>query len=75
MWTNRIVITLQKGIEKGEVRPDADKSGFAIRFIGTLEGGIMMARLYKDVHYFDVMSRQLIEMIDGLRQQTVVQEP
>ncbi len=68
MWTDRIAITLQKGIEKGEVRPDVDKAAFAIRFIGTLEGGIMMARLYKDVHYFDVMSRQLIEMVDELRQ-------
>lgn len=66
MWTDRIAITLQKGIEKGEVQPDVDKAAFAIRFIGTLEGGIMMARLYNDVRYFDVMSRQLIEMIDAI---------
>mgnify|MGYP001191320952 CR=1 FL=1 len=68
MWTDRISRTLQNGIERGEVRPDVDKAAFAIRFIGTLEGGIMMARLYKDVHYFDVMSRQLIEMIDEIRE-------
>jgi AcrR family transcriptional regulator len=68
IWTDRIAITLQKGIEKGEVRPDVDKAAFAIRFIGTLEGGIMMARLYKDVRYFDVMSRQLIEMIDAIKE-------
>lgn len=48
------------------MQPDVDKAAFAIRFIGTLEGGIMMARLYNDVRYFDVMSRQLIEMIDAI---------
>lgn len=66
-WTEGIVRTLQKGIERGEVRADVDVAAFAIRFVGTLEGGIMLARLYKDIHYFDIMSRQLLEMVDGIR--------
>lgn len=66
-WTEGIVRTLQKGIERGEVRAEVDVAAFAIRFVGTLEGGIMLARLYKDIHYFDIMSRQLLEMVDGIR--------
>jgi len=66
-WTEGIVRTLQKGIEREEVRADVDVAAFAIRFVGTLEGGIMLARLYKDIHYFDIMSRQLLEMVDGIR--------
>ncbi len=66
-WRERIVYTLHKGMKRGEVRMDVDATEFAIRFIGTLEGGIMMAQLYKDVRYFDVLARQLIAMVEGLR--------
>lgn len=66
-WRERIVYTLHKGMKRGEVRMDVDATEFAIRFIGTLEGGIMMAQLYKDVRYFDVLARQLISMIEELR--------
>lgn len=66
-WQERIVHTLQKGMKRGEVRIDIDAREFAIRFIATLEGGIMMAQLYKDVRYFDVIARQLMTMIDGLK--------
>ena len=57
----------QKGMKKKEVRMDVNARDFAIRFIGTLEGGIMMAQLYKDVHYFDIMANQLLGMIESLR--------
>lgn len=66
-WQDRMVHTLQKGMRKKEVRLDVDARDFAIRFICSLEGGIMMAQLYKDVRYFDVMTRQLLAMIEDLR--------
>ncbi|MCB0583416.1 MAG: TetR/AcrR family transcriptional regulator [Phaeodactylibacter sp.] len=66
-WQQRIVYTLEKGKERGEVLPSADSRAFAVRFIGTLEGGIMLAQLYKDVRYFDAMAEQLLDMIEGLR--------
>ncbi|MCO6488487.1 MAG: TetR/AcrR family transcriptional regulator [Phaeodactylibacter sp.] len=66
-WQQRIVYTLEKGKERGEVLPSADSRAFAARFIGTLEGGIMLAQLYKDVRYFDAMAEQLLDMIEGLR--------
>ncbi len=66
-WQERIVYTLEKGKGRGEVRPAADSRAFATQFIGTLEGGIMLAQLYKDVRYFDAMARQLLRMIEALR--------
>ena len=66
-WHSRIVYTLEKGIERKEVQPDIDTEEFATLFIGSLEGGIMMARLYKNVGPFEVMARQLLKRIDELR--------
>jgi len=66
-WQERIVYTLQKGMAKGEVRIDIDAREFAINFISTLEGGIMMAQLYEDVRFFDNVARQLMLMVEGLK--------
>ncbi|MCF8247874.1 MAG: TetR/AcrR family transcriptional regulator [Saprospiraceae bacterium] len=66
-WEHRIVRTLEKGIEKGEVRPDVDKAEFATLFIGTLEGGILLAKVQHSVKPFEVMARQLVAMVDNLR--------
>ncbi len=66
-WERRIVRTLEKGIERGEVRADVDKVEFATLFIGTLEGGILLSRAQFSPKPFDVMARQLVVLIDGLR--------
>lgn len=65
-WKRRIVRTLEKGIENGEVRPDVNLEDFATLFIGNLEGGIMLARVQRSPQPFEVMSRQLLAMIDDL---------
>lgn len=65
-WISRMVYVLQKGMQKGEVRMDVDARAFSMQFIATLEGGIMLAQLYKDVQYFDVTSQQLLKMINEL---------
>lgn len=66
-WTERIVRTLEKGVEKGEVRPDVNPGEFATLFIGNLEGGIMLARIQRSSQPFEIMSRQLLGMIEGLK--------
>lgn len=66
-WQERIVRTLQKGMAAGEVRIDIDAREFAVNFIATLEGGIMMAQLYRDVRYFDNVARLLMQMVEGLK--------
>lgn len=66
-WQERMIYTLQKGKARGEVRADIDEKEFAINFIALLEGGIMLTQLYKEAEYFNVVSRQLLQMIDSLR--------
>lgn len=55
--TIRRIIT--KGIERQEVRPGVDADAFASVFISTLEGAIMMSKLYRDT----VHMRRAIEHI------------
>ncbi len=66
-WHHGLVRTVEKGIEKGEIREDIDADLFASRFIGTLEGGIMLSRIHNDVNKFMPMASQLLEMIDGIK--------
>ncbi len=66
-WRSNIVTNLERGMKRGEVRMDVNASDFAIMFIGILEGGILLSRLYKDLHCFDVIAGQLIELIEDLR--------
>ncbi|MCB0653714.1 MAG: TetR/AcrR family transcriptional regulator [Saprospiraceae bacterium] len=66
-WRANIVANLEKGMKRGEVRLDVNAADFAIQFIGILEGGIMLSRLYKELHCFDVIARQLIKLIDDLK--------
>jgi len=66
-WRDRLAHTIRKGMEKGEIKAGTDADEFAIRFIGTLEGGILLAQLYKDEQPFEAMARQLLEMIENIR--------
>ncbi len=66
-WKRRIVRTLEKGKEKGEVKPDADLVEFATLFIGTLEGGFVLARAQQNIQPFEIMSKRLLEQIETLR--------
>lgn len=66
-WKHRIIRTLEKGKEKGEVKPEINTEEFAILFIGTLEGGILLARVHRSVKSFEIMSRQLLHLIEELR--------
>ncbi len=65
-WKQGIVHVVNKGIEKGLICKNSDVEAFAIQFIGTLEGAILLARLYQNVQYFDILAKQLFQMIDQL---------
>lgn len=65
-WKSRMVYVLEKGKSLNQVKGEIDSEKFATQFIGTLEGGIMLAQLYKDVHYFDTMAEVLLQMIESL---------
>lgn len=66
-WHRRVIRTVDKGIETGEIRPDVDAAEFATLYIGTIEGGIMLARVQESTEPFEVMSRQLLKMIEELK--------
>ena len=68
LWIASIVKTLEKGKSKGHVIPDVDSKVFAIQFIATLEGGIMLSQLYDDVYYYEQNAKQLKAMIASIRQ-------
>ena len=65
-WQGRIIHTLNKGIENGEIRPDIDKEQFAVFYIGAIEGGILMARAHDDDKYFDIMAQQILAEIENI---------
>ena len=66
-WRGRIIKTLERGKKKNEIKKEVNAEDFATLFIGTLEGGILMSRILKDNHHFDVMADQLVLLIDGLK--------
>ncbi len=66
-WAERIRFVLQRGVERGEVCPDADLQAFTVQFIATLEGAIMLSRLYRNIDYYNLVSTQLFQMIEQLR--------
>lgn len=65
-WHERIIKTLKYGIERNEIREDADSDHFATLFISTLEGGIMLSRIYNSPKPFESTSRQLLKLINEL---------
>lgn len=66
-WHARMTHVLKRGIARREIRADLDAAEFSTLFIATLEGGILLAQLYKDSDRFDVAARQLLRLIDELK--------
>lgn len=66
-WRSYIERSVQKGKSEGTVRQDVDEAEFAVLFIGMLEGGIMLSRVYKKVELFNLMAKKLLDHIDSIR--------
>lgn len=52
-WRQFIVRTVKLGVERQELRPDADPEQAATIIIATIEGSIMMAKLYRDTSHVE----------------------
>lgn len=50
-WREVVIRVVRKGIERGEIRPEVDPDELATLLIATLEGAIMMTKLYDDTRY------------------------
>jgi AcrR family transcriptional regulator len=66
-WRKLVRRTVEAGLASGEIRPGIDPEQTATLLIGTIEGGVMLSKLYKDpVHVLraaDHISRYVIENI------------
>jgi AcrR family transcriptional regulator len=50
-WRRLICLIIEKGIDKGEIRSGVDADEVATIMIATLEGALMMSKLYGDAIY------------------------
>jgi len=57
---------IERGIERGEIRPDADAKAVATMFVAAGEGGIMLSRLYRDSAHMRRVGDQLHLLVDSL---------
>lgn len=65
-WRNLIIKIITKGITKGEIKPDIDSVTVATIIISSLEGGIMMSKLYQDPIHLKRVIMNLHSYIDNL---------
>lgn len=62
-WRGSMAGTIRKGIRRKEIKPAIDAEEFATLFIATLEGGIMMSKVYKKVRPLNIVLNHLERMI------------
>jgi AcrR family transcriptional regulator len=58
---------VRKGIQEGDIQQSTDAQLVARTFIATLEGGIMLTRLYTDLTYMDSVAISLRNLIGAIR--------
>jgi TetR/AcrR family transcriptional regulator, transcriptional repressor for nem operon len=52
-WREMVIRVVSKGIERGEVRPEINPDELATLLIATLEGAIMLTKLYEDTTHMN----------------------
>jgi TetR/AcrR family transcriptional regulator, transcriptional repressor for nem operon len=52
-WREFIIRVVTKGIERGQVRTNVDADELATFIIATVEGGIMLTKLYDDTRHIN----------------------
>lgn len=65
-WRDTIHRIINRGIERGEVRPTIDADEVASLLIATLEGALMLSNLYKDPVHMRRAAAQMIRYIESL---------
>ena len=64
-WRGSMTGTIRKGIQRKEIKPTIDAEEFATLFIATLEGGIMMSKVYKKIRPLNIVLNHLERMIQN----------
>ncbi len=65
-WRNLIIRIVEKGIKKGEVKANTESQTVATVLISTIEGGIMMSKLYQDSIHLERVAISLHTYLDNL---------
>ncbi len=63
-WRGSITGTIKKGIKHEEIKPNVHAEEFATVFIATLEGGIMMSKVYNKITPLNTILNRLELMIE-----------
>jgi len=65
-WRDTIHRIVNRGIERGEVRPTTDADEVASLLIATLEGALMLSNLYKDPIHMRRAAAHMIRYVESL---------
>lgn len=63
MWLDWLIRTVERGIQEGQIRPDADAEQAAMLIIASLEGGVMISKLYADSSHLNLVVDFLVDYI------------
>src|SRR5690606_389540 len=62
-----LIHILKKGQSYGQIKADADVNKFATIFLSTIEGGIMMSKVYQDFRYLRDCIAHLSELTEKIK--------
>ncbi len=65
-WRSSVARLVEKGKRRKEIKPKVNADTFAMKFIGMMEGGLLLTQIYKDRKYFDAMASELITLVESL---------
>ncbi|SRR5258707_18498 len=66
VWRASLQRIVSRGIERQELRPTADADAFATLFISTLEGAVMLSKLYGDLRSIYYAIEHIKSHVDAL---------
>jgi TetR/AcrR family transcriptional repressor of nem operon len=69
-WLRFIRIIIKKGIKLGEIRNNIDVDAVATFIVSTIEGGVMVSKLYQDSAYMHSVIDQLTHFIEHTLRKT-----
>jgi len=69
LWHRLIGRIVKDGIAAGTLAAGTDPYALAALITGSLEGGLMLSRLYEDPSFTDRIVEHLLAHVDGLRAQ------
>jgi phosphohistidine phosphatase SixA len=66
-WQEYVTRTVQSGIERQQLKPGTDPSRVLTTLLATLEGAIMLCKLYGETSYMEQTVEHLTAYVESLR--------